>query len=219
MTHPYLAALGIGYILKESGLNPQDLFNEMFNLGPRKFDEPVGVVDETLPETGGGPEDVPGGPGDQQFACLNAGGQWVPGLGCLFTKPPNGTDEIIEEPGTGADIPPEMEEVLETAEDTQLLPGAIQGAIIEQEPTVAGLAGQLTTVFPSGTEEAVEAAVASLTAADLRARRRVTVSPVEVIPEEIPEPTVSSSAQEAGLETQIGFIDGVEIGGEFFQIP
>ena len=194
MTHPYLLALGAGYLLKESGLNVQDLVNEMFDLGPPKFDEPVGV----LP-----PSDVSGDdPAD------------------VFDPPGTGAEVIEEQPGT--DLPPEMAETIEErvgiGEETRLLPGAIQEQLIQDEPIIPGIAGQITTVFPSGTEEAVEEAVRSLTAADLRARSRRVVR-VEAPTQEISEPFVSSSAQEAGLAVQRGFIDGVEIGGEEFQIP
>jgi len=193
MVDPYLGALGIGYLLKESGLNVQDLFNEMFNLGPPTFVEEVGV----LP-----PSDVSGDdPADVADPGTGAGKE----------------TEVMEEQ-VGTDLSPEMAETVEEmvgiGEETRLLPGAI----IQDEPIIPGIAGQLTDIFPSGTGEAVVELVASLTAADLRARSRRVVR-VEAPTEEIPEPFVSSSAQEAGLAVQRGFIDGVEIGGEEFQIP
>jgi len=193
MTHPYVGALALGYILKERPVNLQSLFDEMFGLEPKKFDQPVGTdippIDEDFPGEFDlpGPEDI----AEQEAAKMEE----MPAQ-----------EMVVEEEGT-------MEEILEVQE-TQILPtvGAIQEEIISSEPTIAGLAGQLTTAFPSGTEEAVEEAVRSLTAADLRRRRRVRVDPGIILdPVEPVFPTVGSSAQEAGLEVQRGFIDGVEI--------
>lgn len=186
MTHPFLAALGVGYLLNESGLNVQDLFDEMFGLKPKTFDEPVAIEELGPPFGGEDPADIAD-----------------PGTGA--------ETEVMEEPGTGIDLPPEMEAVLDMPPETQvLMVGEVQERIIEE--------GGNGLIFQNGAEvEAiVREAVGSLTAADLR--RRVRVSPEEVTETTI-EPTVSSSAQEAGLGVQRGFIDGVEIGGELFQIP
>jgi len=197
LTHPYLGALVLGYLLVESGLNLQDLFNEMFGLEPQRFDEPVAEVPspDFREISGGGPEDI------TKFV--------------IFEE-----TKVMDEPGTGAFVgDPEfifrgeggtMEEILEMRETQVLTIGEIQERILAEGPE--------DVVFQNGPEvaAAVTEAIRALTGADVRRRSRV--SPEEVT-ETTVEPTVSSSAQEAGLGVQRGFIDGVEIGGEEFLIP
>jgi len=135
---------------------------------PGPFDLPIGQIpspdiSEISP---GGPEDIPvNGPGDQQFACLNAGGQWDPvNQVCNFTS-----ESVLPE----RFIPPATEDtIVEFFPNITEFDEPTTTTIIEQltVPTGPGVEGQATTSFPSSSFEQVVAAIRGLTAADLRGR-------------------------------------------------
>jgi len=174
LTHPLIYALGLGYGLDQNPeFDLQDLVDKVFNLGPKKFDEPVAVE----------PPDFMGGDDPADFAaeesarlnCERVGGSYNSMTGfCDFRgrggkTPPGGTEEIPQDPEPGTDMPPEMEMALgmESTQTVELTP-----------PRGAGMALQGETVFENGEDvfEAVTSAIAGLTAADLRARTRRTSS-------------------------------------------
>lgn len=136
MTHPYLAALGVGYLLKESGLNLQVLIDEMFG-EPERVDQPPAVE---LPEE----EDV-------QVI------EEVPPI----EAPPEAAEVLpppFEDPfKPDLEIPPELvgpipEEVLEAAREkygpsSELGPLGLESPFLEAEEAIPGFVAPPLEVF------------------------------------------------------------------------
>jgi len=147
VTHPYLLALGVGYVLDESGLSLQDIFDEMFGLRPEdqpppgfriipEDDEPVEVVEEEP-----GVTEVIESPGETEE---------VPQPDPPFVDPfiPDLDPE---------DLPPELtgpipEETLERAraefgESSELGPLGLESPFLEAEEQIEGFVAPPLEVF------------------------------------------------------------------------